>query len=97
MQVKKEVPTISLATVYKALEALVSAGLALKLTFGDHSARYDSRTDRHSHTHCLRCGAIRDLPITIPAPAENGFALEDFVVTEYRLEVLGYCMRCHKE
>lgn len=99
IQVKKEVPTISLATVYKALDVLVNSGLAMKLSFGDHSARYDARTDKHSHTRCLRCGAIRDLPtMAFPIPGEeNRTVVEDFVVTEYRLEALGYCLQCHKE
>src|SRR5262245_33584199 len=41
--VRHELPKISLATVYKALEALVEAHLATKLTNGDGSARYDCR------------------------------------------------------
>src|SRR3954447_20641002 len=45
--VRGEIPDISLATVYKALETLVSCGLAVKLTYGDDSARYDARTDDH--------------------------------------------------
>src|SRR5690606_29785584 len=33
--VRSEIPDISLATVYKALETLVGCGLAAKLTYGD--------------------------------------------------------------
>ena len=60
--VKAAVPKISLATVYKALEALVASGLAAKLTAGDGSARYDARSDHHYHLRCLRSGAVQDLP-----------------------------------
>ena len=59
--VRVEIPDISLATVYKALETLVSCGLAIKLTYGDDSARYDARTDDHYHSRCLRCGIVRDV------------------------------------
>src|SRR5262245_39804440 len=38
---------ISLATVYKALEALVNAGVASRLADIDGPARYDCRTDSH--------------------------------------------------
>ena len=55
--VKLVVPKISLATVYKALEALVASGLAAKLTAGDGSARYDARSEHHYHLRCLRSGA----------------------------------------
>jgi Fe2+ or Zn2+ uptake regulation protein len=57
-----EIPDISLATVYKSLETLVGCGLAVKLTYGDGSARYDGRTDPHPHARCLTCGAVLDVP-----------------------------------
>src|SRR5262245_2578171 len=53
--VKRDLPKISLATVYKNLEALVACGAASKLLFGDSAARYEIRTDPHYHTRCLKC------------------------------------------
>ena len=61
--VRRRVPRISLATVYKALEALVEARLATKLTNGDGSARYDCRGDDHYHLRDVATGEIRDLPV----------------------------------
>ena len=57
-------PKISLATVYKALEALVAIGAATRLTVseGTGSARYDARSDNHYHFRCLRTGMVHDLP-----------------------------------
>src|SRR5918994_2073667 len=60
--VRHDIPDISLATVYKSLETLVGCGLAIKLTYGDGSARYDGRTDPHHHARCLTCGAVIDVP-----------------------------------
>src|SRR5262249_8457211 len=62
LAVKTAIPRISLATVYKALDALVASSLATKLTAGDGSARYDARRDHHYHVRCLRSGAVHDLP-----------------------------------
>ena len=93
--VRSEITDISLATVYKALETLVSCGLAAKLSYADGSARYDPRTDDHFHARCLGCGMVRDvsgssvsgaLPTIQPA---DGFRVEG-----YRLEVVGYCATC---
>ena len=47
--VRQQLPSISLATVYKALEALVAARVASKLANADGPARYDCRSDAHSH------------------------------------------------
>ena len=57
--VRSSIPRISLATVYKALEALVAVGVATKLTAGTGGtrSRYDARRDLHYHFRCLR---IRD-------------------------------------
>jgi len=91
--VRGDISDISLATVYKALETLVTCGLAVKLTYGDDSARYDARTDDHYHSRCLRCGVVRDVAGAPPALPQievaGGFRVEGF-----RVEVVGYCAAC---
>ena len=96
LHVRNEVPGISLATVYKSLETLVGCGLAVKMSFGDGSARYDGRTDPHHHLRCLGCGAVADVPGRVPsADVERlGSGASGFHVTGYRLELTGYCADC---
>ena len=91
--VRGEIPDISLATVYKALETLVSCGLAVKLTYGDDSARYDARTDDHYHSRCLSCGIVRDVPGQVMEMPRVQVA-EGFRVEGFRVEVVGYCPAC---
>jgi Fur family transcriptional regulator, peroxide stress response regulator len=95
--VRRSVPRISLATVYKALEALVIAGLATKLTNGDDSSRYDCRGEEHYHLRDVSTGEMRDLPVPFdpellkkldPKLVER-LKSQGFQVTGYRLEVLG--------
>jgi Fe2+ or Zn2+ uptake regulation protein len=96
--VRNEQPKISLATVYKALEALVDSGLASKLSYSDGPARYDCRHDAHYHVRCLKTGTIRDLETPFdpnlihklnPDLVEN-LRKQGFEVTDYRLELLGH-------
>ena len=96
LAVKSHGSRLSLATVYNALEALVSAGLASKLAFGDGSARYDIRTDQHDHIHCLGCGMLRDLPPRLRRESLGEVPEKGFQVTGYRLELLGYCAACRQ-
>src|SRR5207253_846969 len=56
--VRRDIPKISLATVYKALDALVECDLATKITQGDGPARFDCRHDAHYHVRCLNSGRI---------------------------------------
>ncbi|HSH45165.1 MAG TPA: transcriptional repressor [Longimicrobiales bacterium] len=93
--VRARIPDISLATVYKSLETLVSCGLATKLTYGDGSARYDGRTDPHTHARCLSCGSVRDVPGHLDgAVLDDLGALPGFMVEGYRVEVVGVCEDC---
>jgi Fur family transcriptional regulator, peroxide stress response regulator len=95
--VRNRIPYISLATVYKALEALVRAKLANKLTAGAASARYDCGGDDHYHLRDENTGEVRDLPIDFdPKLLEKinprlvkKLAGDGFRVMGYRLEVLG--------
>jgi len=96
--VRQTIPSISLATVYKALEALVDAGVAAKLSSTDGPARYDCRMDSHYHVRCLQTGRIHDLPTPFdPALLDKldpklveSLERQGFHVTAYRLEVVGY-------
>lgn len=96
LAVRRELPAISLATVYKSLETLVGCGLAVKLTYADHSARYDGRTDPHHHARCVVCDRVRDLVGDISRREIDALrGIEGgFTVTGYRLELSGYCSDC---
>jgi len=95
-EVRSLVPGISLATVYKSLETLVSCGLAMKLTYSDGSARYDARVDPHHHVRCMSCGRVRDVPghLSKEELARLSLGLDGFSVLGYRLEFTGFCADC---
>jgi Fe2+ or Zn2+ uptake regulation protein len=86
--------------VYKSLEALVTIGVATKLTagIGATRARYDARRDLHYHFRCLRTGTVHDLPTQFDPHliAKLDPRLADYLnqqglqVTGYRLELVGY-------
>ena len=95
--VRQQIPNISLATVYKALDALVDSGVATRLGDGTGPARYDGRGDAHYHFRCERTGEIIDLPLpydphlleklgphVLETLRENGFE-----VVAHRLELVG--------
>jgi len=84
--------------VYKALEVLVSSGLAARLGGDGGSSRYDARSDRHYHLRDLRSGLVEDLPTEYdpdllakvdPALADD-LHRRGFRLTGYRLELIGF-------
>jgi Fe2+ or Zn2+ uptake regulation protein len=96
--VRQQVSRISLATVYKALEALVEAQMATKIAGGDGPARYDCRRDAHYHLRCLTTGQIRDLETPfdpylldkLDPQLVASLRSQGFDVTGYQLELLGH-------
>ena len=95
--VRRRLPRISLATVYKALEALVECRLADKLTANEGPARYDCHSEAHYHLRCLKTGKVCDLPTPYdPHLIEKldpdllaDLRRQGFQVMGYRLEVIG--------
>src|SRR6058998_2996883 len=59
-EVRRRIPGLSLATVYKALQVLVRVGAAGRLTDSGGTWRYDARADLHDHRRCLSCGRVED-------------------------------------
>ena len=97
LAVKNQLPKVSLATVYKNLEALIESGVASKLNYGDGSARYDIRTDHHHHVRCLQCRRMWDIePTESSAWLKTMKSRAGFQVSDYRLELLGTCRECRK-
>lgn len=96
--VRRHLPNISLATIYKALDALVAARLATRLAGGVGPARYDGRCEAHYHLRCQRTGQVRDLPLPYDpqlldklAPHLTGvLRRQGFEVTGHHLELLGH-------
>lgn len=95
-EVRRQIPGISLATVYKGLETLVNCGLATKLTYSDGSARYDARMDPHHHARCISCGRVMDVVGHRLEEELEGLSrgLDGFSVLGYRLELTGFCGAC---
>jgi Fe2+ or Zn2+ uptake regulation protein len=93
--VRHELPHISLATVYKALESLTVAGLASKLGCCEGSTRYDARMDGHYHARCRCCGAVADVDEDRVVAAALGAVHPPLATTErFRLEFVGVCEPC---
>jgi Fe2+ or Zn2+ uptake regulation protein len=95
--VRLTIPHISLATVYKSLDALVAAGVAARLPSEDGIARYDGRSDAHYHLRCLQTGQVRDLPLPYDPQLLERLApqlvewlrQEGFELMGHRLELVG--------
>jgi len=96
-QVKKEMPGIGLATVYRNLRALEKAGEVLELHPFNNTARFDGNRNTHYHFYCERCWKILDLDEPVDPTIETGIAMKTGLkVTRHHLELAGLCLDCQK-
>src|SRR5512140_1361250 len=61
IRVKRELPEISLATVYNCLDALVRCGLARQVSLDNGAARFCPNMADHGHFYCDVCKRIYDV------------------------------------
>lgn len=82
-RVKAKMPTISLATVYNCLEALVQCDLIKQVNFEREPTRYCSNLTEHAHFIDTATGEIIDIEMTpeyvarIKEALPPGFTMED--------------------
>ncbi|MGH1600801.1 Fur family transcriptional regulator [Campylobacter majalis] len=60
-EIKKENPSVSLATVYKNLNTLKDEGLVVEVNIVNKKPRYDIYEYPHIHVVCECCGHVQDL------------------------------------
>lgn len=92
--VRKEIPAISLATVYKALDALEDAGLVSEVSRLQETKRYDANLSPHHHLVCTECRRIIDVELPESGPPEPIGGFGNFEATQMHVQILGVCGDC---
>lgn len=95
---RMRLPRLSLGTVYRNLEILVTMDLVRKLEIAGREARFDGNIDPHNHVRCVRCGAIEDIHGLPADPVSDEIAQKtSYTIFAQRLELLGNCPDCAKK
>jgi Fe2+ or Zn2+ uptake regulation protein len=94
-QVRRRLPRVSLATVYRNLRMLAAEGL-LSERADAAGMRFDGNTAPHDHFTCVTCGRIYDVP-TLDGPARpRRVPRPGFEVLSRRIEFYGRCDVCRR-
>jgi len=93
-QVRKEIPNISLGTVYRNLKLLRDEGRILDLDTGSLN-RFDGNNENHYHFRCEGCGRVFDVDEPVDLSLDRRVAEKmGFTVSHHRLEFRGLCNDC---
>lgn len=96
-RVKKRIPSISLATVYKNLHLFVESGIFREVSVHHGSLRVEMNDRPHHHLVCSQCKAICDIDEKELGllPKRQRLA-SGFQVERYAIDVIGLCPKCQK-
>jgi Fe2+ or Zn2+ uptake regulation protein len=96
-RVRRRLPRVSLATVYRNLRMLAAEGLLAERTDAG-GLRFDGNTGPHDHFTCLTCGRIYDVPARAEPGVRRRIAVRTgFEVLEHRTEYYGRCGACRRQ
>ena len=94
-EIRIQLPTISLATVYRNLNMLSSDGIIKKIEMPDMPDRFDWRVTVHDHLYCEKCGRVFDF--TLPEALDKQIEeVSGMHVKQYSLVAKGICSDCMK-
>jgi Fe2+ or Zn2+ uptake regulation protein len=95
-KVKKKMPSISLATIYKALDSLSELGVVREVAALGEKKRYDGNLGKHHHLICTQCKTIQDYYDEELDSVEPPRKLGGFLARSVSVEVIGLCNKCAK-
>ena len=95
---KSEIPSISLATVYRNLNLLAEKGIIKKIECLCGSSHFDHNIHRHYHFICNKCNKIYDISGDVAGDIEmNASAATGLEITDHDISFRGICTACqHK-
>lgn len=93
--VRRQIPTISLDTVYRTLALLADMGLVMAIGAPRERVRFDANVDIHHHFICSACGSAADVHwpefqrLHLPADSQRAGRVDSV-----RVEFRGVCANC---
>ena len=94
-RIKKKLPRISLATVYRNLEILSEAGMIRKLEISGRQKRFDKEIEQHDHIFCVLCRRVDDIKFDqsrlVSLKEEDS---QGYKISGCRVEFFGVCPKC---
>jgi Fur family ferric uptake transcriptional regulator len=94
-RVRRTIPRISLATVYRNLDILTRHGMIRTLADADGQRRYDATLEDHCHVRCEVCGRVDDVHVVPLEAVERSITdASGYSISGYSLSFAGVCPRC---
>lgn len=94
---KKELPNLSLGTVYRILKDMANEGEIREVACKDAPSRFDKTTMNHGHFQCVECGKVEDVFFNLDKIDESIVDFGGNLVLESQLFFRGICKDCRRK
>lgn len=97
-KVRRQIPSISLGTVYKNVKTFLDAGLVREVTLHHGSLRLEAKLESHHHLVCRVCRSIVDIEESeIEQARITGVLPKGFHIERQTVEIIGICASCARQ
>ncbi len=93
-QIKKQFHSISLATLYKNINAMLETALITEVKIPNMKSKYEIAKERHAHLLCDKCGEFKDISIDIDKLIRLTEAKSNYKLNDTSLIFTGLCEKC---
>ncbi len=92
-KIKDSFPSISLATIYKNINALKNEGIICEVCL-HQKPKFELKKDPHAHFICKKCGKVEDVPFSDVVKKEIN---KTYPNTQKELYIYGICNECKEK
>ncbi|WP_104697992.1 MULTISPECIES: Fur family transcriptional regulator [unclassified Helicobacter] len=92
--IKREYPSISLATIYKNIASMFEANLLREVKIPCHKQRYELAYDKHVHITCEKCGKIEDMHLELEKLIAECSSATGYQINNVSMVFMGICSTC---
>jgi Fur family transcriptional regulator, peroxide stress response regulator len=89
-------PSISLATIYKNINAMIEKVFLSEVKIPNTKSVYELVKTEHAHLVCSCCGAIEDIKLDPTSILNEVSTLSSFKIDSTNIVLSGICPKCSK-
>ncbi|MBD5634158.1 MAG: transcriptional repressor [Candidatus Eremiobacteraeota bacterium] len=97
-RVRRDMPGVSLGTIYRTLDILREIGLVQIFSYGGIAARYEATLEKHHHMLCSVCRSLVNVRAESLADIAHAIAADEgYTEIDFALTIVGPCADCAQQ
>lgn len=93
---KVKFPSISLATIYKNINAMLEKLFVSEVKVPHAKSVYELTKELHAHLVCSKCSSIEDISLDTTSLLDEASSKSDFKLEDISVVFTGLCLSCSK-